>query len=322
MKTIALLPVRNEAWILENCLECLSGFCDVILVSDQNSEDASRDICRNFAKVVVLESATADVCEVGRWALLDAAREYDGNNLLWCTDADELIAPGAFHAFLAAHAHELTPGTVVECLFHHLWSRPDRYRDDASPYAPYWKEFALVDDRTTDYDRSPTLPLHQPRVPLGDNPTILRSQEIHVLHLQWLLGELNQIKQAWYRCRELLDGRTSTEINARYSITLPAPRARTSPVAPEWTAGVRFPQLGGGEESSWQEREIFQWLDTYGPERFEPLEMWHIPRFLKYFRDQTGRRPKPDRSYLPPLSHRARRFAGRVAKGTRRRLLP
>ena len=322
MKTIALLPVRNEAWILENSLECLSGFCDVIIVSDQNSEDASREICRRFPKVVLLESRTAGVCEVGRWSLLDAAREYEGRNLLWCTDADELISPAAFNAFREARGNELTPGTVLECRFYHLWNRPDRFRDDGSPYSPYWKAFGLVDNRTTDYDRSPSLPLHQPRVPLGDGQIVLRSDEIHVLHLQWLLGEINQIKQAWYRCKELLDGSSPPEINARYSITLPAPRARTSPVPAEWIAGVRFPQFAAEAESTWQEREIFQWLENYGPQYFEPLEMWHIPRLGEYFREHTGRRPKADRSYVPPLTQRARRLAGRVAKGTRRRLLP
>ena len=322
MKTIALLPVRNEAWILEHSLECLSGFCDVIIVSDQDSDDSSREICRQCPKVVLLESSTAGVCEVGRWALLDAARDYDGSNLLWCSDADELVSPAGFHSFLSKHADDLAPGTVVECLFHHLWNRPDRYRDDGSPYAPYWKAFGLVDNRTTDYDRSPALPLHQPRVPLGDNQTTVRSDEIHVLHLQWLLGELNQIKQAWYRCRELLDGRKPAEINARYSITLPAPRARTSAVPREWTAGVSFPEIITDGADSWQEREILQLIEKYGAEYFELLEIWHIPRFQKYFREHAGRRPKPDRSYMPPLTHRARRFAGRVAKGTRRRLLP
>ena len=93
MKIIALLPVRNEAWVLPHSLACLSAFCDVVLVSDQNSEDESREICRRFPKVVLLESAESRVCEEVRWQLLDAARDFDGYNLLWCTDADELLSP-------------------------------------------------------------------------------------------------------------------------------------------------------------------------------------------------------------------------------------
>src|SRR5260221_7948741 len=45
VKIIALLPIRNEAWVLEHALACLSGFCDVIIASDQQSTDDSRAIC-------------------------------------------------------------------------------------------------------------------------------------------------------------------------------------------------------------------------------------------------------------------------------------
>ena len=55
MKIIALLPVRNEAWVLRHALACLSGFCDVVLVSDQQSDDGSREICTGFPKVRLIE---------------------------------------------------------------------------------------------------------------------------------------------------------------------------------------------------------------------------------------------------------------------------
>ena len=60
MKVIALLPVRNEAWVLPHTLSCLSGFCDVIIVSDQDSTDESRAICRRFAKVALLDPQTRE----------------------------------------------------------------------------------------------------------------------------------------------------------------------------------------------------------------------------------------------------------------------
>lgn len=320
MKTIALMPVRNEATMLPFSLECLSSCCDVIMVYDQASTDSSREICRRFPKVVLLESNVAAVCEVGRWNLLDAAREYDGDNLLWCTDADELISPVLFREFLATDRDRLLPGTVVEGLFHHLWDNPERYRDDGSPYAPYWKEFGLVDDRKADFDRSPALPLHQPRVPFLAGQPRLRSDSLHVLHLQWLMANENQLKQAWYRCKEWLDGKTAVEINRRYSITLPGARVKTSAVPEQWTQGLKFPEFVTGEVT-WQEKEILEAFEQQGVEFFEPLEIWHIPKLRQLFRDHVGRRPTPDRSYRPPLSQRARHFARRLVAGTRRRLL-
>jgi hypothetical protein len=322
VKTIGLLPVRNEAWILPHSLACLSGFCDVILVNDQNSGDSTREICRQFPKVVLVESPKAEICEIGRWQLLDVARDYDGQNLLWCSDADELLSPALYQTFLSRERDRLTPGTVIEARFYHLWGRRDKYRDDNSPYAPYWKAFALVDSRATDFDRSERLPLHQPRVPVGDGQVTLRADDLHVLHLQWLISDRNQMKQAWYRCREWLDGRRAAEINARYSITFPAPRARTSPVPPEWTRGLSFPDTPGESEASWQERDILEWLDEYGVEFFEPLELWHIAKLRTVFESRTGRQPKPDRSYLPSLTDKARQLTQRVVRGARRRLLP
>src|SRR3954452_11820572 len=151
MKIIALMPVRNEAWVLQHSLACLSAFCDIILVNDQDSDDGSRDICRQFPKVELIESGERLVCEQARWQLLDAARGYDGNNLLWCTDADELMPPDLTARFFRAQGAELKPGTVVECLYYHLWHRTDRYRLEGAPYAPYWKELALRDDRHMDF---------------------------------------------------------------------------------------------------------------------------------------------------------------------------
>ena len=56
MRVIALLPVKNEAWVLEHTLACLSSFCDVVLVNDQRSEDGSRKIGKRFPKVVWIDS--------------------------------------------------------------------------------------------------------------------------------------------------------------------------------------------------------------------------------------------------------------------------
>ncbi len=129
MKIIALVPVRNEAWVLEHSLACWSGFCDVVIVDDQMSTDSTREICRRFPKVVLLETTltgradtVARLPQQARWRLLDAARSYDGNNLLWCTDADELTPPTLARSFFEQHAEELAPGRVIECRFYNLWN--------------------------------------------------------------------------------------------------------------------------------------------------------------------------------------------------------
>lgn len=328
MKVIALLPVRNEAWVLPHSLECLSAFCDVILVCDQGSDDGSRAVYARFPKVVVIDlparpsGAIDHLPQHSRWVLLDAARNYSGCNLLWNTDADELIAPPVMNRWRNDPATSFEPRTFFACGYYHLWNSPSTYRDDGSAYSPQLKVVAYVDDRELDFQRSSSVaPLHEPRVPEVASHKRVEAGDLPVLHLQWLFAERNQMKQAWYRGIELLDGRTpAREINGRYACTLPAPRARTTAVPPAWVEGLTFPDFSIDREPSWHEREILAWFDKHGPEFFEPLEIWHVEPLRRVFVRRVGRAPRPDRSYRPPWHHRARREARRVAGVAWRRL--
>ena len=102
----------------------------MVIVSDQRSEDDSRAICREFPRVIVLESSESRVCEQARWQLLDAARSYDGRNLLWWSDADELVSPRLANAWVQSMRDRLEPGTAIDCLFYHLWGSLGHYRND------------------------------------------------------------------------------------------------------------------------------------------------------------------------------------------------
>jgi len=320
MKVIALLPVRDEAWVLPQALAALSVFSDVVIVADQSSADRSRDICRSFPKVVLIESAESRTCTRARWQLLDAARGYDGCNLLWSTDADELVSPSAAAAFIARHRSVLLAGSLLQCQYVHLWSDFTRYRVFDAKYGPQRKELAFVDDRRMDWNRANALSLHEPRVPVEGASGTITADDVVVLHLQWLLGRRTQSRQAWYRCREWLDGRTAREINERYAPTLPAPAARTLPVPDAWIRDLTCPDLGVDHDESWTDRDLQRWFDEHGPEHFEPLEIWHIPRLREEFVRRTGRPPRPDRSYRPRWPARARSFGRRIAAGARRRL--
>jgi hypothetical protein len=321
MKIIAMVPTRNEDWVIEHSLAALSGFCDVVLIGDRQSDDRTREICRHFPKAVLVEAPADSRIREQRWQLLDAARGYDGHNLLWATDADELVSPGAANAFLAREARRLTPGTALECRYYHLWNSAARYRDDLSYYAPQWKQVGFVDDRRADFDRSNATALHEPRVPAPDGAPSVQEESLRLLHLQWVIPERNQMKQAWYRCREWLDGGLSAfDINRHYATTFPATRARTTAVPGAWVADLTLPDASADREASWHQRDILAWFDQFGIERFEPIEIWFIPALRDEFRRRVGRAPRPDRSYLPPWRSRAAHFGRRVFHAARRRL--
>ncbi len=326
MKVIALLPVRNEAWVLEHSLSCLSAFCDVVIVSDQGSTDGSQEICRRFPKVHLLETPRGQTTDLlpkhARWRLLDAARQYDGNNLLWCTDADELISPASVRTFLAAHAGELIAPRAIQCRYIHLWKRMRRFRHDLSPYGPKWKVVAVVDDRRMDYPRDPGAPpLHEPRTPMDIDPHVLSAGDLHLLHLQYAAWQRNQMKQAWYRSLEQLDGRaTAAEINEKYGITMSPFFSRTKPVPPAWLDGLTLPSERVDDEPGWHDAEMLRLFDERGIEFFEPLQIWHLRRLRDEFRRRTGRDPRSDRSHIAPMSKRVSRFGRRILAAVRRQV--
>ena len=323
MKVIALLPVKNEAWVLPYTLACLSGFCDVILINDQQSEDNSREIAKRFPKVVWIDSPDSKICEQARWQLWDVARQYDGSNLLWCTDADELLSPPRIRQFFDAERDRLTNGAVIESLYCHVWNGPTRYRAGLGVYSPYWKPVAIVDDRRLDYDRSRALPLHEERVPIAPGAPRLREEQAPVLHLQWLLPNRSQMRQAWYRCREWIQGeRSARAINEFYAVTLPTWRVPTEPIPAGWLEGVTMPDASIDTEPSWQQADILGWFYTRGVEFFEPLEIWHVPLLRDEFRRRTGRNPHSDRSHHLPLSTRVSRLGRRALAAVKRRVMP
>jgi hypothetical protein len=329
VKVIALVPVRNEAWVLEHTLRSLSAFCDAVIVSDQGSTDGSRDICRRFPKVALLETPGGDsvdrLPQRARWRLLDAARGYDGHNLLWCADADELTPPDLARAFVERHAAQLTPGRVVECRFYNLWNGTARFRQDLSPYGPIWKAMAFVDDRVADYERDPARrPLHEPRIAIGDDPAAIKARDLPLLHLQFAIWHRNQTKQAWYRCIDLMSGRmTAADVNAFYQVTLPTWYVHTEEVPGAWLRELTLPDAAAADrEPSWHEAEILAWFDERGVEFFEALEIWHIGTLRQEFRRRTGRNPRPDRSYLAPWPVRTRQFSRRVFNAVKRRVAP
>lgn len=96
---IVMTPVRNEAWVLRAFLTATSLWADYIIIADQMSTDGSRDIYREYPKVIMIDNANPNFNEAERQAMLVAkAREVaDGRDtLLWGLDADEILTANAF----------------------------------------------------------------------------------------------------------------------------------------------------------------------------------------------------------------------------------
>ena len=310
--------MRNEAWVLPHSLASLSGFCDIIIVSDQNSDDESREICRRFPKVLLIESTECRISTQVRWQLFDAARSYDGCNLMWCTDADELVAPAASREFFTARRDDLKPGTIVECMFIHPWHSPTRYREYHWGYAPHFKALAFVDDRRMDYDRSRPNSIHEPRVPI-------EARGASCARASCTCCTCSGCSPAARRCGRHGTGAASCSTASRRGrSTSTTPRPCPTPACTLLQCrplGRRADLSRPGDRS----RAVVERarhprvVREHGPAFFERLEIWHIPVLRQAFVRRVGRRPRPD--VVPPAVAGARGpFGRRLAAAVRRRL--
>lgn len=90
---IVLTPVRNEAWVLRAFLEATSLWADYIIIADQMSTDGSREIAKEYPKVILIDNDRKEMHQAAtRRLLFDAAKKIEGDKILFALDADEFLA--------------------------------------------------------------------------------------------------------------------------------------------------------------------------------------------------------------------------------------
>lgn len=289
MKIIALIPVKNEAWILKTCLTSLKSVADEVVILDDNSTDGSRELAASFgAHVVNFDSGSEKHVDMSarRQKLLDIGRQRGGTHFIWL-DADE-----AFSADFLPNARELiatlAPGEKLCLQWIQLWKSVNKFRDDGV-YHSLFKDFVVADDPNAVFKKQS---LSEGRTP-GHNDKLRRiaPEQGVVLHYQQSDWRRYQFKQAWYRCSELIEGaRSAKRINNTYLFTLDDGSDKISIVPEKWISGL--PLLCYIEKSEWHEKAIYGFFDKYGIEFFEPLQIWHIKELHDAFVVKTGRESK------------------------------
>jgi glycosyltransferase involved in cell wall biosynthesis len=316
MKVIALLPVKNEAWILSAYLSSILPVVDEIVTVDDGSSDRTSALIEAAGGHVVPARAGDDWD--GHWGairddLLRIGREHGGTHFV-CLDADEaLTAPARDH--LREALRSLAPGEKLAMQWLALWKDPLAYRDDDSVWSDNVKEFAFAD--AEGYAFEGQWPHRHGRTPGPNDPRLwkrLPPNHAAVLHFQFVPWTRFQVKQAWYRCAELIRAPNSAyEINRVYAPTLDDGRARTRPVPRSWVAGVDIPEGIRSLGATWHWDEILRWFDEHGIEFFEPLQIWHVQSLRQIFVQRAGREPHPTVS-LAPGRRIMRAIRGRAAR--------
>lgn len=291
MKTLVLLPIKDEDWILDYTLSVFETFADHIIVADQNSSDDSLKICAKHPKVKVIKNEAIGHSNEVRWKLLEEARKIDGENLIFCLDADEIISQDTVE-HIKKKCAEYGKGTCFSLFWIQTWKNIQTQRID-TVWGKNIKPVAFFDDRKMDYAREYVINDHTSRIPtLGIRQQI--ETEYVFIHLHFAAWNRSIMKQAWYRCSELIAKPDQEKyINYKYSNGDDTTKVLTTPMNPEWIKGITLPNESIFEtEDLLRKRQIFIWFQTYGILFFEGLNIWHINEFREYFIKETGRSPR------------------------------
>ncbi len=282
MKIIALLPVKNEEWILPTYLHSIKKYADEIIVVNDNSTDKTKEILESFgAKVYdnthIVKSGWAEY-EI-RKDLLRLGRESGGTHFI-VLDADEVIS----ESFNKEDIYKLQKGQKMSFRWSILWGNTWLERIDGV-FNNLYKDFIFCDDGVSSYSYEFLGVSRCPK--LSNNIKTLVSDSI-VLHFQNYQLARNQIKQVWYKCSELINGLNVRKINNKYFFI--SDKVKTKPLQIE--NDILLPQETFDIEKDWHYKQILKWFNIYGITFFEGLQIWHIKELHDIFIEKTKREPK------------------------------
>lgn len=273
-KIICLVPVKNEAWILQTFLESTSVWADHIIILDQNSTDTSKEIADSFEKVVLVENKSNNYNELERQRLLiGKARELFGvDNILFALDADEILVNFSDNQDWKS-IQNLPLGTAIYFPWLNVLPGNTTYFDSAG------KEniFAYVDDGREHFGSE----MHSARVPLYPDKKPVHIDSIKVLHYQFSVRERQLSKHRWYECLERIKYPEKDSINlyrVYHHIDLQPQNVKEIPA--QWyenykKRGIDLLAIKDDGEH-WWDKELYQLLIKHGPSYFKKQAIWYV----------------------------------------------
>jgi hypothetical protein len=274
-RIVVLTPVRNEAWILERFLAVASLFAHRIVIADQGSTDGSREICRGFAKVLLVDNPTQEYDEAQRQKLLiDTARAtVPGRRVLLALDADEILAADALSSPGWQRLQEAEAGSIL------CFEKPDLCQDLQScvRFDTPWP-LGYVDDGAA---HNPG-PVHSIRIPTPYRAPRLAFDDVKIVHFALVRPGAQSAKMRLYSVVENLH-RTSPLVRRRWVYrhdrdwTL---NGRQEAMPPQWLDGWRERGIDLRTipltDHYWQDFEVLRHLARFGPRRFWLDDIWHF----------------------------------------------
>lgn len=271
-KIICLTPIKNEAWILRRFLTCASLWADHIIIADQHSSDGSREIAKEFSKVILINNDSPVFNEPERQKLLiNEARKISGPKLLVALDADEIFSPDAWNTAEWRTMLAAKPGTVIKFCWANISPRWNKM------WMPsYDFPFGYMDDGADHHGAK----IHSTRIPCPISAHAILMNEVKVLHLQFTDWERMKSKHRWYQCWELINNprKSPVRIFRQYHHMYGIPENEKIDIPAEWKREYEKAAIDlttvFQENMLWWDRDVLDCFDKYGVLFFKKLNIW------------------------------------------------
>lgn len=313
-KIVALLQIRNEQEVVEQCLRMLSLYADGIVVLDDASNDDTVQIVQSLMGELPIEEIIQN--EVSAWQngserdnrekLLLAGRRAGGTHFI-VLDADEMFAALCLQGdWLRKKLLQLKPGQTLRLPTIHQWDDLYAYRNDTqcNPTLLKWRRvYAFADDGVCTYNDNKSWHgsacIHVSREPekmiCSESVKSFYYDDVRmgVLHFKCVSLQNIDVKKGWYMCLEFIrlnESGVSDEqrlINAQHlnkvyndylysGILSQVDNIVCASVPTEWYA---YPFFKGDvyiKPLTKKIEEIEGWFKRYGMEYFKDLDIWNI----------------------------------------------
>lgn len=290
MKLVALMPVKNEEWILRLSAEVALRWCDHLVILLHDCTDASASIAQSFAfkhEVTILHREGPWAEMEHRQALLEAGRAADGTHFA-LIDADEILTASALGDARRQIAL-LQPGECLDVPMLPVWGDLQHVRSDDCVWTRAWLTLAFCDHQGLHWEAREDGYAHHHRRPYGAKQPALRVRTwtpaagrafggAGVMHLQFADQRRLRAKHALYKVQEVLrwPGREAVStVDAKYNQALEQSDLRREPTPPGWWKGYDK-TLIDMEGIPWQENETKRLRELHGEEAFRGLELWGV----------------------------------------------
>lgn len=301
MKIIALLPEKNESWILPTYLSSIKKIADEVIAIDDGSTDNSKQILKDAGAFVydnkeIVKSGWAE--HSIRQKLLQLGREHGGTHFI-CLDADEALSTN-FLKHGRNIIEKLKPGQKISMQWIFLWKNTYQFLDDKrSLFKDNYKDFIFCDKPNLKHDytfmhvgRTPGENKHENLIKINNNEGVC-------LHFTFVNWKNFMLKQAWVRCSDLIEKQESyAKINNRYYNPAEKKQYKLTTTPIEWLNGLDLPKNVEDLPLDWHLPALFKFFDIYGIKFFEPLEIWDIKELENEFIKRIGRKPKSSKLHI------------------------